>query len=58
VSLEPGKSYHWRFIGDKAYIYGYCTRLDNGLYHMGLYNCDTVEGYIVDEQDIEYREKK
>lgn len=48
-------SCYWRFKGTLVYQYGYATRLDNGLWRMGLWNGDTTHGPLVDEDDIEVR---
>jgi len=50
--MKTGVCY-WRFKGDKAYKYGYCTHVHRNLYRMGCYNGDTSGGIIVDVKDIE-----
>lgn len=46
---------YWRFKGEKAYRFGYCTYEAKGLYRMGLYNGDTTHGFLVDPSDIELK---
>jgi len=46
---------YWRFKGEKAYRYGYATRVSGGLYRMGCWNGDDTNGPIVDPDDIERR---
>lgn len=48
-------SCYWRFKGEMAYRYGYCTYVDRGLYRMGTYNGDVVGGVIVDPNDVEVK---
>lgn len=52
--MKTGQCY-WRFKGDKAYRYGYATEVGYGLYRMGLWNGDTMNGPIVDPNDIEIK---
>jgi hypothetical protein len=52
--MREGACY-WRFKGEFAYRYGYCTYANNGLYRMGLYNGDTSHGPYVDPNDVEIR---
>lgn len=47
--------YYWRFKGEKAYKFGFASRLPNGFYRMGLWNGDYDHGPIVDINDIEYK---
>lgn len=55
MSLRSNTAYYWRFIGEKAYRYGYATEVNNGLFRMGHWNGDTSHGPIVDEREIEWR---
>ena len=48
-------SCYWRFKGEKPYRYGYATPIKNGLYRMGLWNGDIMNGPIVDPIDIEIK---
>lgn len=50
--MKTGMCY-WRFKGEKAYRFGYCTSLSGDLYRMGLYNGDTNHGPIVSCFDVE-----
>lgn len=52
--MKAGACY-WRFKGEKAFVYGYASRVDGGLYRMGFYNGDYDHGPIVDPSEIEYR---
>jgi len=55
--MKAGSCY-WRFRGDKAFRYGYCTHVTGTLYRMGLWNGDTTNGPIVDRCDIERRDAR
>lgn len=46
----------WRFKGEKAYRFGYATRVSSGLFRMGYWNGDTTNGSVVDPLDIEWKE--
>jgi len=50
--MKTGSCY-WRFKGDKAYRYGYCSHVKGSLYRMGNYNGDYTHGVIVDSCDVE-----
>ena len=52
--MKTGACY-WRFKGEKAFVYGYASRVSGGLYRMGLYNGDYDHGPIVDPSEIEVR---
>lgn len=53
--MPPSGQLYWRFKGDKAWKYGYCTNAGSGLLRMGCYNGDTTDGSLVDPLDIEWR---
>jgi hypothetical protein len=53
LTLTTGACYYWRFKGEKAYRFGYCTHAERGFYRMGTYNGDRSGGVIVDAKDIE-----
>ena len=53
MNLLSGRTYYWRFKGEKAYRYGYATLMSAGMFRMGLYNGDKITGPIVDINDIE-----
>ena len=53
MRLSTGKSCYWRFVGEKAYRYGWPSHVRGSLYRMGLWNGDESHGPIVDENDIE-----
>lgn len=53
--MRTGMCY-WRFKGEKAWRFGYCTSAGSGLYRMGHYNGDTMGGPLVDPGDVETRE--
>lgn len=55
MKLCSGTSVYWRFKGEKAYHYGYPTRVERGMWRMGSYNGDTTHGVIVDPSDIELK---
>lgn len=55
MKLIAGQCYYWRFIGQKAYKFGYCTHAEKGFYRMGSWNGDTSGGVIVDADDVEAR---
>lgn len=50
-----GTNIYWRFKGDKAYRYGYPTRMPKGLIRMGRWNGDTTGGFVVDKKEVEIR---
>lgn len=52
--MKTGACY-WRFRGEKAFRYGYVSRVASGLYMMGLWNGDFHYGPIVDPRDVEVR---
>lgn len=52
----PGSMCYWRFKGEKAYRFGYCTYVSGpGLIRLGAYNGDTSGGSVVDAYDIEWK---
>lgn len=54
MSPSPGRMYWWRFIGEKAWRFGYCTYTQTpGLVRMGSHNGDTMGGLVVSILDIE-----
>lgn len=53
--MKTGVCY-WRFKGEKAWRFGYCTAATGGLYRMGNWNGDTAGGTLVDPRDIEWRD--
>ena len=53
--MKLNTNVYWRFKGEKAYRYGYPTRIEKGLIRMGCWNGDTTHGTIVDEKDIEVK---
>lgn len=50
-----GTNVLWRFRGEKAYRYGYPTKMKNGLVRMGRWNGDTIGGIVVDLTEIEVK---
>lgn len=56
MPLSEGQIYFWRFKGEKAYRFGYATRVKGSLFRMGTYNGDCDGGTIVDEDDIEVKQ--
>ena len=52
--MRTGMCY-WRFKGDNAWRFGYCTYASGGLYRMGNWNGDTSGGTLVDPADVETR---
>jgi len=53
MRLTNGQCYYWRFKGDRAYKFGYCSQVEKGFYRMGNYNGDTSGGVIVDASEVE-----
>lgn len=54
--MRAGSCY-WRFRTEKVFHYGYPTPVGKGLYRMGLWNGDTLNGPIIDPCDVEVRYK-
>jgi hypothetical protein len=44
---------YWRFKGEKAYRFGFCSHVQGRLYRMGYYNGDYNNGPIIDPSDVE-----
>ena len=53
MKLVAGACYYWRFKGQKAYRFGYCTHAEKGFYRMGAFIGDDRGGVIVDAEDVE-----
>ena len=52
--ITMGVSCYWRFKGDKAWKFGWPSRIDGSrLIRMGRWNGDVAGGTIVDELDVE-----
>lgn len=50
--MRTGMCY-WRFKGEKAYRFGYCSEATSGLYRMGFWNGDTRHDPFVFPNDVE-----
>jgi hypothetical protein len=55
-NILTGRSYYWRFLGEKTFRYGYALFLGNGLFRMGSYNGDVNGGCVVKASEIEAEE--
>lgn len=52
----PGSMVYWRFRGQGAYRFGYCTYAGgHDLLRMGRWNGDSAGGPVVSINDIEWR---
>lgn len=50
-----GSMCYWRVKGTHSYRFGYCTYLNSShLVRMGSYNGDTMGGYVVSTNEIEW----
>lgn len=53
-----GSMVYWRFKARAPcpWIFGYCTYLSRQMLRMGAWNGDTVNGPVVAEEEVEWRE--
>jgi hypothetical protein len=52
-AIPFGMCCHWRFKGQREYVFGWPTKLENGLVRMGSHAGDLYTGIIVDPSEIE-----
>lgn len=54
MALRFGVSCYWRFRGKGGpYRYGWPTQISHNLVRMGLWNGDTIGGFVVNINEIE-----
>lgn len=57
--ITMGAECYWRFIGEKAWHYGWPSRIEPEylwLFRMGAYSDDTITGTIVSLRDVEIKQ--